>query len=138
MLNETFSVIFKQRVIVRNVRLTNATQNAHFDVLLASHTWIGTGAFHTCKFVIFLRHFEEFCESLKGANRDQEVRLQLLQQKCDNGYVSQCLKIKEMRPFSRYLKITEKVSFNIASEASYVYMLSGQKLIKNAKNCPFW
>ena len=35
------------------------------------------------------------------------------------------------------LKITEKVSFNIASEASYVYILSGQKLIKNAKNRPF-
>ena len=39
---------------------------------------------------------------------------------------------------SRCLKITEKVSFNIASEASYVYILSGQKLIKNAKNGPFW
>ena len=36
------------------------------------------------------------------------------------------------------LKITEKVSFNIASEVSYVYILSGQKLIKNAKNGPFW
>ena len=35
------------------------------------------------------------------------------------------------------LKITDKVSFNIASEASYVYILSGQKLIKNAKNGPF-
>ena len=34
---------------------------------------------------------------------------------------------------SRCLKITEKVAFNIASEASYVYILSGQKLIKNAK-----
>ena len=31
-------------------------------------------------------------------------------------------------------KITEKVSFNIASEASYVYILSGQKFIKSAKN----
>ena len=29
------------------------------------------------------------------------------------------------------LKITEKVSFNIAREASYVYILSGQKFIKN-------
>ena len=29
------------------------------------------------------------------------------------------------------LKITEKVAFNIASEASYVYILSGQ-------NGPFW
>ena len=39
---------------------------------------------------------------------------------------------------ARCLKITEKVSFNIASEASYVDILSGQKLIKNAKNGPFW
>ena len=37
--------------------------------------------------------------------------------------------------YARYLKIIEKVSFNIASEASYVYILSGQKLIKND---PFW
>ena len=32
------------------------------------------------------------------------------------------------------LKITEKVAFNIASEASYVYILRGQKFPKNAKN----
>ena len=31
----------------------------------------------------------------------------------------------------------EKVSFNIVSEASYIYTLSGQKLIKHAKNGPF-
>ena len=31
-----------------------------------------------------------------------------------------------------------KVSFNIASEASYVYILSGQKFIKNAQNSQFW
>ena len=35
-------------------------------------------------------------------------------------------------------KITEKVAFNIASEASYVYILSGQKFIKNAKDGQFW
>ena len=35
--------------------------------------------------------------------------------------------------WAQCLKITEKVSFNIASEASYVYILSGQKFIKNAK-----
>ena len=29
------------------------------------------------------------------------------------------------------------VSFNIASEASYVYILSGQRFIKNAKNGQF-
>ena len=38
---------------------------------------------------------------------------------------------------ARCLKITERVSFNIASEASYVYILSEQKLIKNAKNGQF-
>ena len=31
------------------------------------------------------------------------------------------------------LKIAQKVSFNIASESSYVFILSGQKFIKNAK-----
>ena len=36
---------------------------------------------------------------------------------------------------ARCLKITEKVSFNIAS---YAYILNGQKLIKNAKNGAFW
>ena len=49
--------------------------------------------------------------------------------------LSSCLPLK--RPLStRCLKITEKVSFNI--QASYVYILSGQKFIKNAKNGPFW
>ena len=31
------------------------------------------------------------------------------------------------------MKITEKVSFNIESEASYVYILSGQKLLKKCQ-----
>ena len=33
----------------------------------------------------------------------------------------------------RCLTITEKVSFNIASEASYLYIFSAQKFIKNAR-----
>ena len=40
--------------------------------------------------------------------------------------------------FKKCLKITEKVSFNIASEASYVYIYSEQKFIKNDKNYRFW
>ena len=36
---------------------------------------------------------------------------------------------------SRCLKITEKVSFNIASEANYVYILRGQKVIEK---CQKW
>ena len=48
-----------------------------------------------------------------------------------------CPNIKRPLPVARCLKITEKVSFNTASEASYVYILSGQKVIKNAKNGSF-
>ena len=36
------------------------------------------------------------------------------------------------------LKIIEKVAFNIASKASYVHILSGQKFAKNAKNGQIW
>ena len=42
-------------------------------------------------------------------------------------------KPENVLPSSRCLKITETVSFNIASEASYVYTLNGQMLIKNAQ-----
>ena len=45
--------------------------------------------------------------------------------------------IGEIGPKAQCLKITEKVSFNIASEASYIYIFSGQKFIKNAKNAQF-
>ena len=45
---------------------------------------------------------------------------------------------KYARGESTVFEITENVSFNIASEASYVYILSGQKFIKNAKNHPLW
>ena len=41
------------------------------------------------------------------------------------SYITQCL------------KITEKVSFNTANEASYVYILSEQKFIRNGKNSQF-
>ena len=37
------------------------------------------------------------------------------------------------RIFAQCLKITEKVSFNIASEASHVYICSDQNLIENVK-----
>ena len=40
--------------------------------------------------------------------------------------------------FTEFENHKKKVTFNIASEASYVYIFSGQKLIKNAKNGPFW
>ena len=45
---------------------------------------------------------------------------------------------KENVIIARCLKITEKVSFNIASGASYVYILSGQKLNKKCQKCQKW
>ena len=46
------------------------------------------------------------------------------------------LKVKFKKDYStRCLKIRENVSFNIVSEASYIYILSGHKLIKNGQ---FW
>ena len=49
------------------------------------------------------------------------------------GQVEHLTQVPTYQPFARCLKITEKVSFKLASEASYFYILSGQKLIKNAK-----
>ena len=39
----------------------------------------------------------------------------------------------KMRPRPQCLKIALKLAFNIANKACYVYILSGQKFIKNAK-----
>ena len=49
-----------------------------------------------------------------------------------------CVLVICIRKITGGLKITEKVTFNVVSEASYVYILSGQKFIKNAKNDQFW
>ena len=45
---------------------------------------------------------------------------------------------KKQKDTSQCLKITEKISFKIASKASYIYILNGQRFIKNAQNSPFW
>ena len=47
--------------------------------------------------------------------------------------VSTLKKLSSITMITRCLKIPEKVSFNITSEASYVYILSGQKFIKIPK-----
>ena len=73
-----------------------------------------------------LEIFFSTCFCLK--NILQNVKSALLQPSLQSD-LTKCL-----ASTTRCLKITEKVSFNIASEASYVYNLRGQKLIKNAKN----
>ena len=42
------------------------------------------------------------------------------------------------RTITQCLKIEEKVSFHIGSKAGYLYILSWQKLFKNANNGQFW
>ena len=56
---------------------------------------------------------------------------------CKFGYgsLNRTKQVLEQTQKAQCLKITEKVAFNIAS---YVYILSGQKFIKKAKNGPFW
>ena len=57
---------------------------------------------------------------------------------CQSGWpehicVSVTVKSPNFDTFPQCLKIAKKVAFNIASEASYVYILSGQKFIKKLK-----
>ena len=49
----------------------------------------------------------------------------------------ECIRLNFLN-FSFYTVFENHRKSLIASEASYVYILSGQKLIKNAKNGPFW
>ena len=52
--------------------------------------------------------------------------------------VQESKKVNFRKPlYSQCLKITEKVAFNIVSEASYVYILSGQTFSINAKSGSF-
>ena len=52
-------------------------------------------------------------------------------------YFSKCCEFREISELDN-ITVFEKVSSNIASEASFIYILSGQKFIKSAKNGPFW
>ena len=81
-----------------------------------------------CIFWFKVVHFYQVLQSMQFS-----VQFQVLSQ-----FGRTLLRAALCATLSQCLKITEKVSFNIASEASYVYILSGQKLTKNAKNGPFW
>ena len=65
--------------------------------------------------------------NLKNASRDKASNY---------NWPDMCTVLNRM--FHSVWKSHKKVSFNIASEASYIYILSGQKFIKNAKDGPFW
>ena len=100
---------------------------------------------HLCKGCI-----KHECE-VKGQKKIMNPPESYIQEALDSGFTydpkvadtinvddhSELNHLREWCTQVRCLKITGKVSFNIASEASYVYILSGQKLVKNAKNAQF-
>ena len=51
-------------------------------------------------------------------------------------YFSKCCEFREISELDN-ITVFEKVSSNIASEASYIYFLSGKKFIKSGKNGQF-
>ena len=73
-----------------------------------------------------------------NALKFQLLKVLLIQESSSKASLMVYLRRTTQSTMLRCFKITEKVSFNIASEASYSYILSGQKLIKDAKNGPFW
>ena len=75
--------------------------------------------------------------SSNGKNLKYETRAKKLWTLGGMSSPFSCLALDIVTPVSQCLKITEKVAFNIASEASYDYIFIGQKFIKNAKNDQF-
>ena len=73
-----------------------------------------------------MSHFQFLCEFCENVNLE----------KCEFGKL--WILEKKMWILHSVWKSHKKVAFNIASEACYVYILSGQKLIKNAKNGQLW
>ena len=73
-----------------------------------------------------------------NALKFQLLKVLLIQERSSKASLMVYLRRTTQSTMLRCFKIKEKVSFNIASEASYSYILSGQKLMKDAKNGPFW
>ena len=113
----------KQKVFVRAFKMGNNIQSSASCPSNPSHKMSGTSKIHNRgPPIISMNSVEESASPTKALDHDSDN----LSKSSTHYHCAQCL------------KITEKVSFNIASEASYVYILSGQKFIKKAKNGQFW
>ena len=130
MLNATFSVIFKHREldIYSTYKIHGNKADERSDNILEMVPFIWQ---------------KIICSNM----RDLSSQTRIFKNSCHISelleFLSSLIKL-HMPPLSykswraQCLKIIETVAFNISSEASYLYILSGQKLIKNAKNGPFW
>ena len=155
MLNESFSVIFKYREYWKGQRAVYCwnwlqpwmkllNQSYFSDFYRTTKTcWdslIKIQLSHNSHNCIFMRVGEflptqdqvEFdMPSLKNEWMSCFIYTNGLNAVCNHPWLHQHKKC--VSSSKRCLKVTEKVSFKIASEASYVYILSGQKFIKIAK-----
>ena len=110
----------KQKVFVRAFKMGNNIQSSASCPSNPSHKMSGTSKIHNRgPPIISMNSVEESASPTKALDHDSDN----LSKSSTHYHCAQCL------------KITEKVAFNIASEASYIYIFSGQKLIKNG---PFW
>ena len=113
-----------------------------FEVLREHHLWevqksiLNLWKTSIIKIIKVNRNIDNFQGAILDKNKNQErhvsaghkIKGPISVERVDFAKTS-----SKNQPNPQCLKITEKVPFNIASEASYVYILSGQKLIKIAK-----
>ena len=107
----------KQKVFVRAFKMGNNIQSSASCPSNPSHKMSGTSKIHNRGPPIISMNSVEESGNTKALDHDSDN----LSKSSTHYHCAQCL------------KITEKVAFNIASEASYIYIFSGQ----NAKNGQF-
>ena len=88
---------------------------------------------HKCKTIIEMRFIQSMAIKAK---KDSYLILYWRMCRVFSDFL-RCCHMVSTGIISRCLKIIEKVLFNIASDASYVYIPSGQKILKNAKVADF-
>ena len=92
---------------------------------------------HKCKTIIEMRFIQSMAIKAK---KDSYLILYWRMCRVFSDFL-RCCHMVSTGIISRCLKIIEKVLFNIASDASYVYILIGQKLTENTKKTnmvSFW
>ena len=103
-------------------------------LLIVKVGWDGRWLFYVilCRIHATTSIGEDLKTSFDG--RDSDISECIQQQQFPCSLIIQQLCIIRV---AQCLKITEKVAFDFASEASNVYILSGQKFFKNANKCHF-
>ena len=148
--NETFLVIFKRCACLFLLNIFSKRGENHFNPMFVVYTFVCLSdwllfsfnlQFGSKNLVELKRHLTEILSHFWYRKLAQNLTDKMTNDKFQT--TDSLSFLGSSNPLnSRCLKITEKVSFNITSEASYVYILSGQKLIKNGQKwsilASFW